>query len=437
MKVINMNEANLKTQNSAMIANGRKSFSTIQINKQNFFYFCYSVFVLAVIIEPDYIATTSLHLIFRLAKYVAACIVILFYIIRKSKLNSLLIGTVIFEGLLLLSTLINGTSKTSWLNDCGYVIVLILFAQTILEIDARTFFLSLSLVLGIYTHINTITRILFPQGMYTSSIGYRNCWFLGYDNCACMIILLAITVALFRIFYYKGRFLIWDWSIIFSGVWFIFVQKIATAIFTSIIFFVFIVISKIAWIRKNLFKGTAIVSGMIILFFLIQLVNISDDTIFLFIFKSLGRNSTFTGRTRIWSIAWNEIQDGIWFLGKGVQATATYQKHFGGLVWAHLHSYYLQIIYEGGFLAFVAFFVLLICVAKRFDKGKYGYVYMPFLAGFLSIMIMWQVEAYSDLVKYGFILLSLMYYTPLFVKNEETEKRKRIRLSFRPVKSIA
>ena len=67
-------------------------------------------------------------------------------------------------------------------------------------------------------------------------------------------------------------------------------------------------------------------------------------------------------------------------------------------------------------------------VAARFDKGKYSHTYMPFLAGLLSIMLMWQTEAYADLVKYGFVILSLMYNTPLLVQGEGVHDKKRIRL---------
>ena len=405
-----------------------RSFFAIQFSKRKCLLLAYSIFVLLVIFEPDYIVTTSFHKLFRPAKYLAAFLTIFAFILRKVKLNGLLIGTIAFEGLLLLSTVINGSAVEVWINNCAYIIVLILFAQSVMEMDALMFPLALSVVLGLYTHINTVCRVLYPLGMYTSSVGYRNCWLLGYDNCAGLIIQLTITVTLFRIIYYKNRFLVWDWSVLLSGCWFILVQGIATTIIAGTLFFAFVIVSRNERIRKYFSRGTLVVVGMFLLFCMIHFVSIQENSIFSLAFKILGRNTTFTGRTSVWSAAWREIQNDRWLLGRGLQASTMYQDHFGGGGWAHLHSYYLQVIYEGGFLAFAALFGLLIYVAARFDKGKYSYTYGTFLAGLLAIMLMWQVEAYGDLIKYGFVILSLMYNTPLLVQSEGAHEEKRIRL---------
>ena len=405
---------------------------TIQINRQKSLLLVYEIFVLSVIFEPDYIKLTSFHLVFMLAKYLAAGLVILVFIIRKVKLNGLLIGTSIFEGLLLISTLENNYLNTeTWIKECAYIIILMFFGQTVMEQDAGSLPLALSMVLGLYTHINTVCRIMYPHGMYPPTAAYyQYSWFLGYDNCACIIIQLAITVTLFRILYYKEHFLLWDWSVLISGCWFILYQGIATTIIAGAGFFAIVFASRNNSIRKIFAKGTLLVTGMFILFFLIQFATALVSDNFSFAFSALGKNGTFTGRIIIWSAAWREIQNGgwlCWLLGKGQQPVEMYQKHFGGRNWAHLHSYYLQVIYEGGFLAFAVLFGLLIYVTARFDKGKYSHTYIIFLAGFAAIMLMWQVEAYGGLVKYGFIILSLMYNTPLLVKSEKANDKKRVR----------
>ena len=424
-----MRELVVRAQVPAGITENRKNLSMIQIDKRKCLLLAYSIFVLLVIFEPEYISISSIHMYFSVARYVATFLTITVFLARNVKLNALLIGTVIFESLLLLFTVVNGSAMDIWISDCAYTIVLILFSQTVMELDARILPLALSIVLGLYTHINTVCRVLYPLGLYTNSVGYRNCWFLGYDNCACIIILLAVTVTLFRILYYKGHFLLWDLSVLVSGCWFILVQGIATAIIAGSLFFVLIIVSRNEWFRKNFSKGVLLVVGMFVLFFLIQFASIQDSSIFLPFFKILGRNVTFTGRTKIWSMAWKEIQRSDWLLGKGLQTSAIFQSHFGGRLAVHLHSYYLQVIYEGGFLTFATLFGVLACVTIRFDKGKYGYAYMPFLAGLLAIMLMWQTEAYSDLIKYGFVILSLMYNAPLLRQSEETYE-PHIRLVF-------
>lgn len=426
-----MGEPIVNGQRKAAIPIGHKPFSVIRIDKQKSLLLAYSVFVLFILFEPAYIRDeTSFHVLFKISKFAVAATVLFFFIIRKVKLNALSIGTIAFEGLLLLSTVLNGSAIEDWISDSAYIIVLILFAQMVMEQDAPLLLLAMSIVLGLYTHINTICRVLYPLGMYTSSVGYRNCWFLGYDNCACVFIQLAITVALFRILYYRDCFLLWDWSVLVSGCWFILVQEIATTIVAEAAFFAVVIVSRNKVFRSKIPIGTLVVAGMFLLFFLIQFASVQENSIFAFVFKILGRNTTFTGRTRIWSLALREIQNGKWFLGRGLQTVAMYQSHFGGLGFGHLHSYYLQVIYEGGFLAFTALFGVLMYVAARFDKGKYNHAYMSFLGGLLAIMLMWQAEAYGDLIKYGFVILSLMYNAPLLRHNEETTSVSRIRLVF-------
>lgn len=413
------------------ITKRRKPFATLQINKRKCLLLTYSVFVLLVLFEPAYIAITSFHLFFRIAKWLVAFFAIFAFIVRKIKLNVVLVGTIMFEGLLLLSTIVNGAAVGDWVKNCAYIIILMLFVQTVMEQDAQILLVSLSVVLGLYTHINTVCRVLYPLGMYTtSSAGYQNCWFLGYDNCAGVIIQLAITVALFRILNFKDRFLFWEWSVLLSGCWFILVQGIATSIVAEMCFFTVVLASGNEQIKKIFLKGTIVVLGMFLLFFLIQFVSIQERSIFSSVFKELGRNTTFTGRTRIWSIAWRDIHNYGWLLGRGQQTGEMYQRHLGDRVWAHLHSYYLQVIYEGGFLSFAALFGVLIYVTAHFDKGKYSHRYMTFLAGLLAIMLMWQTEAYSDLIKYGFIILSLMYNTPLLVQSEKAQDERTIRFGF-------
>lgn len=422
-----MEEDTMTYQGSARIAKGGGSFATIRVSKQKSLLLTYAVFVLLVLFEPDYLTITSFHRFFQIAKYFVAVLVVFAFIVRKVKLNGLLIRMTIFEGLLLLSTLTNNLDVWTWVKDCAYIIILMLFVQTVMEQDARSMLLALSIVLGLYTHINSICRVIFPLGMYSSSALYQESWLLGYDNCAGVIILLAITVTLFRILYFKDCFLLWDWSVLLSGCWFIFIQRIATSMLAGMCFFAVILTSRNEHIRKTFARGTWVVTVMFLLFFLIQFVTAQVSDTFSFVFTALGKNRTFTGRIVIWSAAWQKIQDGGWLLGRGQQTVEMYQSLFGSRVWSHLHSYYLQVIYEGGFLAFAALLGMLFYVAAHFDKGKYSHTYMPFLAGLLAIMLMWQVEAYADLVKYGFVILSLMYNAPLLVQSEQMYDKRRIR----------
>lgn len=425
-----MKESPTLDQISSAVSYEPNPLFTIRIDKQKCLLLIYSVFVILVLFEPDYFTTTPLHRIFQAAKCIAALSTIVIFVIQKINLNALIIGTTVFEIWLLFSTVVNRSAIDIWIKNCACVIALILFSQTILEMDAHILPLALSIVLGLYTHINTVCRIVFPNGMYINTAGKWNCWFLGYDNCACVIIQLSITIALFRILYYRNHFMIWDWSVLISGLWFVFSQGVATTIIAIVLFFIFLIVSKNRMFRKWFSKGTLIVFSMLLLFFLIQFVSIQDSPYLSFVFDFLGKNMTFTGRTRVWAVAWKKIVAGGWIIGEGLLSSKMYLSLLGGRSWTHLHSYYLQVIFEGGVLAFVLLFGVLIFTVVRFDKGRYGFAYMSLLAGLLAIMVMWQAEANRDLIQYGFVILSLMYNADLFVNDEDEERMSNIRFIF-------
>ena len=63
---------------------------------------------------------------------------------------------------------------------------------------------------------------------------------------------------------------------------------------------------------------------------------------------------------------------------------------------------------------------------------------MVFLAGLLAVMTMWQAEAYGDLIKYGFIIVALMYNASLLTQSEETDDTPRIQFTFHsPIKHLS
>ena len=382
-----------------------------------------SVTVLTVMIEPTYISTVVsgwVHVLYRVLKYVIALLVLIALFLRRIKLDMLMIGMVVFEGCLFISTFIREGDLYTWIRNGAYCIILLLFMQIIVSIIPDIAFAAVSIVLGLYVHINTLTWILYPEGLYVDRIaGYKNCWLLGYDNCAAPIIILAEIVAVYRLVSKHKSSQIWNWSILISGSVFIFSQMIATAIITEVTVIIFLFLTKRKDVRKVIGNGKIIVIGMMILFILIQFFNIQGASIFSMIFRLLGKNATF-GRTRLWQMAWGDILPKNIVLGLGVQTSETYIAHFGQRFCSHLHCYYLQVLYEGGLLAFGSFVSLLLQVAGKFDKGEKDFSDMVLLSGLLAFMLMWQVEAYSGLVWYFFILLDLLYDASAFKKTENT-----------------
>ena len=399
---------------NGIIKNSRSRY-TIIISKRIWLVTILSVIVFCVLIEPAYLydaevggAIGIVHNGIRIMRYAVAGLVLGAFVIYRVKVNSLLVWTAVFELCLLLSTFINAADIVGWIRDGAYSIILLLFMQMIFSLDSDLLLRSLSLVLGSYVHINLLTWVLYPEGLYVNSIGYKNCWFLGYDNPASVIIFLAQIVALYRIFSSKNKWIqLWDWSILISGGVFIFRQMTANAVIAEVVAILFLLLTRNDAIRKLIGKAKLIVIGMLLLFLLIHFFSIQQKGLFSVIILLLGKTLTFTGRTRVWEQAWREIPQNL-LLGRGIQQATEYVANFGYKFAVHLHSYYLQVIYEGGILAFGCLLILLFHAARKYDSLETMPNDMILLAGFLGFLIMWQVEASGNLTRYFFIVLFLL-----------------------------
>lgn len=114
-------------------------------------------------------------------------------------------------------------------------------------------------------------------------------------------------------------------------------------------------------------------------------------------------------------MGWDSVLSKHFLLGEGMQTGLEYVTRFGGVkAFSHLHCYYLQILYDGGLLAFVSFVLLLLIIAKRFDNREKYFGDLVILDGLLVFMIVWQVEAYPELIWYFSILMVLIYNISAF-----------------------
>lgn len=391
---------------------------TVNIRRMTLVFF--SVIVLAVMIEPAYISNAAakwLHEIYRFLRYAIAAFVLIFFFFRHTKLrlNMLIISTVIFEGCLFVSTFTKGGDLHTWIRGSAYCVILLFFVQMVVSTSPAAILEATTIVLGLYVHINTLTWILYPGGLYEDIAGKWNCWFLGYDNCGAAIIILSEIIALYHIVSARKWFNVWNWSILISGNFFIFRQGIATIILVEAVAIIFLFMVQCKAIRKIIGSARAIIIGMLVLFILLQFFSVQENTLFAIILNILGKDTTLTGRTRVWKMGWDSIFPKHIVLGMGMQTVFEYIARFEGVKsFSHLHCYYLQVLYDGGILAFGSFVFLLLQVAKRFDKGEKDFSDMVLLAGLLVLLLIWQVEAYSTLNWYFFILLTILYNVSVF-----------------------
>ena len=108
-------------------------------------------------------------------------------------------------------------------------------------------------------------------------------------------------------------------------------------------------------------------------------------------------------------------------MGQGYFTAIEYEKHFGGIWITHLHCYYLQVLYEGGIIAFGSLFALIFRSMAIFDRTERNYTETIFLIGVFAVLLVWQVEAYLTIIRYFFIAFFLLCNAGNFAQKRERQ----------------
>lgn len=401
---------------------------------KNIFLFI-SVIVIFTIIEPAYFNRIELlNSLNMMCKIMISACVVLYFIVVKRKVNLYLLLIAGFELLGVISTIFNEGSIYQCFKKGAYVLILALFMSIMIDINSQVLLKALSIVLGLYVHINMLTRILYPNGLFVDELaGYKNCWFLGYDNLAAIIIILAQTVSVFRIVVDQNRAMFWDKSVVISGAVFLFWQQIATGMLAECLFFFILMIMRNSDIRRMVGKAQIFVIGMFALFIFLQFFSIQQPGAIARLFVKLGKDGTLTWRMLLWQRVWKDISSRWSFWGLGIHDSLDYVSRFGSATVSHFHCNYLQVLYERGIIGMLLLFAMFYYPARCFDNRKKEYPSMIILGGLAAIMLIWQVEAYFTVTTYFIVALTLLYYSDKIEPSvlAETQKLKchrRIRL---------
>lgn len=387
-----------------------------------------SVIVFFTIIEPSYFNRIELlNSLNTMCKIMISACVVFCFIVVKRKVNLYILLIAGFELLGMISTIFSGGSIYQCFKKGAYVLILALFMSIMIDINSQVLLKALSIVLGLYVHINMITRILYPNGLFVDElVGYKNCWFLGYDNLAAIIIILAQAVSVFRIVVGQNRAMFWDKSVVIDGAVFLFWQQIATGILAELLFFFILIIMRNPDIRRMVGKAKIFVIGMFALFIFLQFFSIKQPGAIARLFVKLGKDGTLTWRMLLWQRVWKDISSTWSFWGLGIHDPLDYASRFGSATVSHFHCNYLQVLYERGIIGMILLFAMFYYPAHCFDNRKKEYPSMIILGGLAAIMLIWQVEAYFTVTTYFIVALTLLYYSDKIEPSAlpETQKLK-------------
>lgn len=297
--------------------------------------------------KPPYIGRIpALDSLFNILRILSALTIFLLYIFRR-KISLPLILLLSFESWLFFTTLWGeGDFYTYILRAASDLSVFLICSY--MAVAPKNLLKVLLLISEIMTYVNLIAIVLFPQGLYNTDLYWQN-WWLGYrNNFFPYFLVFGVVAVLYR--YYVGRS-IRSIILIFSIFISLVLVNSATALIAMAVFLLLVVFSKVKW--ATIINSFVLTLGDIVAFFLLVVFRALNWFSFIIV-DILHRNITLTGRTLLWDVLYQYIQQkpitGYGVLSNSQTADMLYR------TWAvHAHNLVLQYLFNGGIIAIIIF----------------------------------------------------------------------------------
>lgn len=355
-------------------------------------------FTMIVFLSSCYIDKIPKNYIIDYLAFGLSTLIILLYIINL-KFNKSSIALLMFLAFLFITTLISKTASLS------------IFFKSFIKFFAIAFYLDWtikynpkSVIKGVYyslyivVFINFITILLYPDGMYAAS--YKLNWFLGYDNTHIFWYIPALVLALINLKINNKKISI-DCLVLFLAVsysvYYCFSANSVVA-YTLFIILIFTMkyTNKIEWMNAKIYF-------LIFLFLFFFFVIFRVQNIFSWLIVGiLDKDLTFTGRTIVWDNAIQLIKKNL-LLGYGVEDPLIISSKLGNAHFVHAHNTILDVLYKGGIVSFIPFFIYMYMSILSLYKNRNNKIAKIISFGVFALLIMMIFEAREN--AFGFYIL--------------------------------
>lgn len=335
-----------------------------------------------------------------------------FYFYQKVSL--FFVGIVFFEVWRVLATIYCGGNYTSLFLAIFNALAICLVVEMGLKTDPDALLDGASFTLGLFVLINFATIILFPQGMYEFN-NYTQNYFLGYRNNSIMLIFPAIIFSIVRSLRKYNKLTLSSFVITAVSFATVILAFSATSVIGMTVFILFLLLALINKM-PNFLNIITYLAINIAYFFGVIILRLQEAFAFIIV-DMLGRDLTFTGRTKIWDCALAAFAKSPVF-GVGEIENQASRDLIGA---THAHNYYLDLLYKSGLPGFLIFFaILIICGVALYRNRKNGKIPFVVSGAICAFMIMLQSEAYYN-IYYFFSILTLAAFIPYALPKKDED----------------
>lgn len=335
-----------------------------------------------------------------------------FYFYQKVSL--FFVGIVFFEVWRVLATIYCGGNYTSLFLAIFNALAICLVVEMGLKTDPDALLDGASFTLGLFVLINFATIILFPQGMYEFN-NYTQNYFLGYRNNSIMLFFPAIIFSIVRSLRKYNKLTLSSFVITAVSFATVILAFSATSVIGMTVFILFLLLALINKM-PNFLNIITYLAINIAYFFGVIILRLQEAFAFIIV-DMLGRDLTFTGRTKIWDSALAAFAKSPVF-GVGEIENQASRDLIGA---THAHNYYLDLLYKSGLPGFLIFFaILIICGVALYRNRKTGKIPFVVSGAICAFMIMLQSEAYYN-IYYFFSILTLAAFIPYALPKKDED----------------
>ncbi len=338
----------------------------MKVKKSILLFFLYAI----VIFWPDYFFFRGINYL----ENILAAYSIVFIFNNKKKLSFFSAVTMLYFASILLSTFLQGGGNIHTLVSNVKIMLFVMVTDIEIEKDDYDTINVMWLLVFVFSMINFISLILFPQGVYQvetlwnewGTISSSPYWIFGYKNSHAFwyLLLELLTVLKWHLNPTSKNKLLTYISIA--------VAITAQLLVASSTATVACVLGAVGAFYSVSFKAGNNRNRQINSYWIVALNFIINGMMIFGMTRFLGpiiqslfnKDLTFSNRTNAWAIAFSSFLEKPVF-GTGILSADETRKILGSLSYMHAHNEWLQCLWQGGILLFGIVILMLLLIAKQ------------------------------------------------------------------------
>lgn len=364
----------------------------------------------------------DINAIYNAFMAISGGIIILFYTldcIEKKEKSQIQIALILYVIGLGISTLVGTKDFSTFIKTYIKWLAISMYTELLIKNNLKGLLDGISTIIYSYITINLLTALIFKNGIFNPD-GLTPVYFLGNDNTTTIMLALGVLFIWIRSIYFNNKLDFWSYSsLIMILTLYIRDWSVTSIIGASFLVFYLLFLykrnkkAKIFNLRNYIILGLILFLSIVV--FRVQ-YNFQD-----FIENNLKKSVTFTGRTQIWDRCFEHISNNP-ILGLGVEEFEVRDKTLNIF---HAHCTYLNILLEGGLLAFLLFYNIIFNCYKKMKKNRINEITNMISFGFLTYFIVGLVEVYQDSQMF-YIFIVMAFYINTIIDKYEKEHRKEL-----------